>query len=40
VGNNALNGFPGYDATVGWDLTTGWGTPKLGKLLQELSEMQ
>jgi subtilase family serine protease len=40
VGNNALNGVPGYDATKDWDLTTGWGTPKLGKLLRELAKLK
>lgn len=29
VGNNALNGVPGYSATTGWDLASGWGTPNL-----------
>jgi subtilase family serine protease len=36
VGNNAYNGLPGYSAARGWDLASGWGTPKLGKLLWEL----
>jgi subtilase family serine protease len=36
-GSNASNGVPGYIATGGWDLATGWGTPDLGKLLRELS---
>jgi len=27
----------GYNATAGWDLTTGWGTPKLQKLANGLS---
>ena len=36
VGNNAYNGLPGYSAARGWDLTSGWGTPKLDKLLWEL----
>jgi subtilase family serine protease len=37
-GSNADDGptVPGYLATPGWDLTTGWGTPNLGKLVSEL----
>jgi subtilase family serine protease len=37
-GSNAADGptVPGYLATPGWDLTTGWGTPNLGKLVLEL----
>jgi len=31
-GNNAFTGISGYNATPGWDLTTGWGTPKFGAL--------
>jgi subtilase family serine protease len=29
VGNNSFAGVPGYNATVGWDLASGWGTPEL-----------
>jgi subtilase family serine protease len=29
VGNNSANGVTGYNATPGWDLTTGWGSPNL-----------
>jgi subtilase family serine protease len=36
-GANALNGVPGYIAARGWDLTTGWGTPNLGRLVEELA---
>jgi subtilase family serine protease len=39
-GSNAFNGFngvPGYRATRGWDLSTGWGTPKLSNLVGALS---
>lgn len=37
VGNNALLGVPGatppgYNATPGWDLASGWGTPNLVEL--------
>jgi subtilase family serine protease len=31
-------GIPGYSATVGWDFTTGWGTPKVGNLVWELAK--
>ncbi len=31
-GDNAFDGIPGYPATPGYDLSTGWGTPNLGKL--------
>jgi subtilase family serine protease len=37
-GSNASSGVPGYVATGGWDLATGWGTPNLGKLVRELSD--
>ena len=37
LGNNGFNGIPGYGATIGWDLTSGWGTPNLGKLDWELA---
>jgi subtilase family serine protease len=30
VGDNGLDGVPGYAATPGWDPATGWGTPKAG----------
>lgn len=40
VGNNAQPGIPpgipGYNATPGWDLASGWGTPKAGELIEEL----
>jgi subtilase family serine protease len=29
VGNNSFSGVPGYSATVGFDLASGWGTPNL-----------
>jgi subtilase family serine protease len=28
IGDNSFNGVVGYPATVGFDLSTGWGTPK------------
>ena len=37
IGNNSFNGVPGYAATAGWDLASGWGTPNLGKLVGELA---
>jgi len=38
-GSNAgIAGVPGYSATVGWDFTSGWGTPNLGKLALELAK--
>jgi subtilase family serine protease len=44
VGNNALTDVqgavaPGYSATRGWDLATGWGTPNLRKLPHEEFEL-
>jgi subtilase family serine protease len=32
TGDNAFGGVPGYAATPGYDLATGWGTPKFGTL--------
>jgi hypothetical protein len=32
LGNNSFAGVPGFPATVGFDLSTGWGTPKDGFL--------
>jgi subtilase family serine protease len=37
-GSNAFNGIPGYSATSGWDLATGWGTPDVGTLVREMSK--
>ena len=39
VGNNSFAGIKGYNATPGWDLTTGWGTPKAATMLSELIEI-
>lgn len=36
VGNNAYNGLPGYSATRGWDLASGFGTPNISTLLAQL----
>jgi subtilase family serine protease len=30
IGNNGFDGVPGYPATAGFDLSTGWGTPHFG----------
>ena len=30
VGDNSLDGVPGFAATAGYDKATGWGTPNLG----------
>jgi subtilase family serine protease len=38
IGNNGFAGVPGYTATTGWDLASGWGTPNLGKLVGELAK--
>jgi subtilase family serine protease len=32
VGNNSIEGIPGYSAAPGWDLATGWGSPNLGQV--------
>jgi subtilase family serine protease len=38
VGDNvAWSSVPGYEATEGWDLTTGWGTPIADKLFAYLA---
>ena len=37
IGNNSANGVVGYHAAPGWDLTTGWGTPKAKQLADELA---
>ncbi|MGC1458056.1 MAG: S53 family peptidase [Steroidobacteraceae bacterium] len=34
-GNNSYGGVAGYNATVGWDPATGWGTPKFDLLPQK-----
>ncbi|HEX4677072.1 MAG TPA: S53 family peptidase [Steroidobacteraceae bacterium] len=38
TGNNAYGGVPGYSATKGWDLATGWGTPNLKALPGRFSD--
>jgi len=40
VGDNSFDGIPGYSAALGWDLTTGWGTPDFGSLLSWLCNGQ
>ena len=37
VGNNSLDGIPGFNATPGWDATTGWGTPNIGQLFGDVA---
>jgi subtilase family serine protease len=38
VGNNKLVGTPfGYNATSGWDDATGWGTPNVSNLVNDLA---
>ncbi len=38
VGNNMLLGtHPGYSATSGWDLASGWGTPNVANLVTDLT---
>jgi subtilase family serine protease len=39
IGNNSIAGVPGYNATAGWDLTTGWGTPDLIRIPSRWSEL-
>jgi subtilase family serine protease len=37
VGNNGLEGVPGYNATPGWDAATGFGTPDIGQLFGDIA---
>ncbi len=37
-GSNAFAGVRGFKATPGWDLATGWGSPKVATLVTELIE--
>jgi subtilase family serine protease len=37
-GNNALYGVPGYNAAAGWDLLTGWGSPNVTNLVNDLTK--
>jgi subtilase family serine protease len=39
AGNNGLNGVPGYKATAGWDLVSGWGSPQAGTLVPNLIKL-
>ena len=34
-----LNGVPGYPATPGWDLATGWGSPDIGQFFSAIAAM-
>jgi subtilase family serine protease len=38
TGDNAFGTVPGYAATRGYDLATGWGTPNFGKLGTTLAD--
>jgi kumamolisin len=37
-GDNGSSGVGGYEAGIGWDACTGWGTPNGTRLLQELAK--
>jgi len=37
-GSNAFAGVQGFKATPGWDLSTGWGSPKVATFVTELIE--
>jgi subtilase family serine protease len=37
IGNNGFDKVPGYPASAGYDLSTGWGTPNFGNLKFMLS---
>lgn len=39
VGNNSIEGIPGYSATAGWDLATGWGSPNLAQVFGGLGSL-
>ena len=40
VGNNSFApGVPGYSATPGWDLASGWGTPQTETLVKNLIQL-
>jgi subtilase family serine protease len=39
IGNNSIIGVPGYNASPGWDLATGWGTPDLTRIPSRWSEL-
>jgi subtilase family serine protease len=37
VGNDSQDGVPGYSATPGWDLASGWGTPDLAAYFRDIA---
>lgn len=37
VGNNGLDGVPGFNAMPGWDASTGFGSPNLGQLFGDMA---
>jgi subtilase family serine protease len=39
TGNNSIAGVPGYSATPGWDLVTGFGTPDLTRIPSRWTEL-
>jgi len=39
LGDNSFAGIPGFSATSGWDLATGWGTPDFGLRISLLSSL-
>ena len=39
VGNNNFGGVTGYNATPGWDLASGWGTPQAETLVTNLIKL-
>ena len=38
VGNNNIDGTVGFSATKGWDDASGWGTPNVSNLIQDLAQ--
>jgi len=38
-GDNSFNDVPGYSATPGWDLASGWGTPQAETLVTNLIKL-
>jgi subtilase family serine protease len=39
AGNNGLNRVPGYKATSGWDLASGWGSPQAATFVSNLIKL-
>ncbi len=36
AGDNSYGGIAGFHATRGWDLASGWGTPRAAQLVRVL----